>query len=147
MAAYSHLGINCGGVTLDDGSRYEKDNDKSGASTFLNEHEPNWALSSTGYFVDNKTKEFVTTANQSKFPGLSDLYITARLSPLSLTYYGFCLDNGIYTVKLHFAEIEITDDGTYSSLGRRIFDIYIQVHNQIIKKNNLFVYKFKIWLI
>ncbi|KAK2368168.1 putative leucine-rich repeat receptor serine/threonine-protein kinase [Trifolium repens] len=30
------------------------------------------------------------------------------------------------TVNLHFAEIMFTDDQTYSSLGRRIFDIYIQ---------------------
>ncbi|GLT38035.1 hypothetical protein SLA2020_123060 [Shorea laevis] len=30
------------------------------------------------------------------------------------------------TVNLHFAEIMFTDDKTYSSLGRRIFDIYIQ---------------------
>ncbi|KAK2368189.1 putative leucine-rich repeat receptor serine/threonine-protein kinase [Trifolium repens] len=29
-------------------------------------------------------------------------------------------------VNLHFAEIMFTDDQTYSSLGRRIFDIYIQ---------------------
>lgn len=51
----------------------------------------------------------------------------ARLSPLSLTYYGFCLKNGNYTVNLHFAEIMFTDDRTSSSLGRRIFDVYVQV--------------------
>ncbi|KAJ1383753.1 Serine-threonine/tyrosine-protein kinase, catalytic domain [Sesbania bispinosa] len=56
----------------------------------------------------------------------SDLYETARVSPISLTYYGFCLENGEYTVKLYFAEIMFTDDDTFSSLGRRIFDIYIQ---------------------
>ncbi|XXG90299.1 hypothetical protein AAC387_Pa12g2104 [Persea americana] len=56
----------------------------------------------------------------------SQLYTTARLSPLSLTYYGLCLCNGNYTVKLHFAEILFSDDKSYSSLGKRIFDIYIQ---------------------
>ncbi|KAJ4981455.1 hypothetical protein NE237_032292 [Protea cynaroides] len=56
----------------------------------------------------------------------SQLYTTARLSPLSLTYYVFCLLNGNYTVKLHFAEIMFTNDQNYSSLGRRIFDVYIQ---------------------
>ncbi|KAL7087491.1 hypothetical protein ACP275_13G071000 [Erythranthe tilingii] len=50
----------------------------------------------------------------------------ARLSPISLTYYGFRLINGNYTVNLHFAEIMFTDDKTYSSLGRRIFDVYVQ---------------------
>ncbi|KAL7208267.1 hypothetical protein ACSBR1_030094 [Camellia fascicularis] len=57
----------------------------------------------------------------------SDLYVDARLSPISLTYYGFCLLNGCYTLNLHFAKIMFTDDKTYSSLGRRIFDVYIQV--------------------
>jgi hypothetical protein len=56
-----------------------------------------------------------------------ELYMKARISPLSLTYYAFCLENGNYTVNLHFAEIEFTNDTTYYSLGRRIFDIYIQV--------------------
>ncbi|KDP24894.1 hypothetical protein JCGZ_25156 [Jatropha curcas] len=52
--------------------------------------------------------------------------MTARISPISLTYYGFCMGNGNYTVGLHFAEIMFTNDNTYNSLGRRIFDIYIQ---------------------
>jgi hypothetical protein len=56
-----------------------------------------------------------------------ELYMNARLSPLSLTYYAFCLGNANYKVDLHFAEIIFTDDKTYNSLGRRIFDIYIQV--------------------
>lgn len=47
----------------------------------------------------------------------SELYTTARLSSLSLTY----------SVKLHFAEIRFTDDKTYSSLRRRVFDVYVQV--------------------
>ncbi|PQM39354.1 hypothetical protein Pyn_07492 [Prunus yedoensis var. nudiflora] len=54
------------------------------------------------------------------------LYTEARLSPISLTYYGFCLGNGNYTVKLHFAETEFTNNKSYRSLGRRIFDVYIQ---------------------
>lgn len=58
----------------------------------------------------------------------AELYTNARVSPISLTYYGFCLANGSYTVNLHFAEIMIPDDQTYGSLGRRIFDIYLQVH-------------------
>ncbi|KAH7840769.1 hypothetical protein Vadar_021351 [Vaccinium darrowii] len=56
----------------------------------------------------------------------SQLYTKARLSPLSLTYYGRCLANGNYTVTLHFAEIIFRDNRSYWSLGRRMFDIYIQ---------------------
>jgi hypothetical protein len=57
----------------------------------------------------------------------AELYTTARGSPISLTYYGFCLVNGNYTINLYFAEIMFTDDQTYGSLGRRVFDIYLQV--------------------
>ena len=55
-----------------------------------------------------------------------DLFMNARDSAISMTYYGFCLENGNYTVFLHFAEIVFIDGQTFSSLGRRIFDIYIQ---------------------
>uniref|UniRef100_A0A2N9GZA8 non-specific serine/threonine protein kinase n=1 Tax=Fagus sylvatica TaxID=28930 RepID=A0A2N9GZA8_FAGSY len=50
----------------------------------------------------------------------------ARLSPLSLTYYARCLAKGNYTVKLHFAEIIFRDNRSFFSVGRRIFDVYIQ---------------------
>ncbi|THG01409.1 hypothetical protein TEA_002871 [Camellia sinensis var. sinensis] len=55
-----------------------------------------------------------------------ELYSTARILPLSLTYFRYCLENENYIVSLHFAEILFTNDNTYSSLGKRIFDIYIQ---------------------
>lgn len=58
----------------------------------------------------------------------SQLYTNARLSPLSFTYYGRCLADGKYTVKLHFAEIVIRDNRSLS-LGRRVFDVFIQVVN------------------
>ncbi|XP_028763825.1 probable LRR receptor-like serine/threonine-protein kinase At1g53440 isoform X1 [Neltuma alba] len=54
------------------------------------------------------------------------LYKNARVTPISLTYYGFCLENGKYRGNLHFAEIMFTDDQIYSRLGRRLFDVYIQ---------------------
>ncbi|KAI3960959.1 hypothetical protein MKX01_020292, partial [Papaver californicum] len=56
----------------------------------------------------------------------SELYTTARKSPLTLTYYGFCLINGNYTVNLHFTEIVFSNDKSQESLGRRVFDVYIQ---------------------
>lgn len=92
----------------------------------------NWALSSTGNFMDNDIdSDAYLLTNSSPLSNVStlykDLYTTARVSPLSMTYYGLCLMNGNYTVKLHFAEIEFTNGRTFSSLGKRIFDVYIQV--------------------
>jgi len=57
----------------------------------------------------------------------SELYQTARLSPSSLRYYGLGLENGPYTVTLHFAEIQIANTNTWKSLARRVFDVYVQV--------------------
>lgn len=95
----------------------------------------NWAFSSTGNFMDNDadsdTYIDTNTSALSKYVSAldSELYTTARASPLSLTYYGLCLINGNYTVRLHFAEIVFTNDRTFYSLGKRVFDVYIQVNN------------------
>ena len=76
----------------------------------------------------NPELRYLVTINSEG--NLSKLYTTARGSPLSLTYYGFCLKNGNYTVKLHFAEIVFNDTIAYNRVGSRIFDIYIQVIKQ-----------------
>ena len=60
---------------------------------------------------------------------ISELYTTARRAPISLTYFHYCLENGNYTITFNFAEIQFTPDETYNSLGRRIFDVYVQVIN------------------
>lgn len=57
-------------------------------------------------------------------------YQTARIAPISLNYFGFCMMKGNYNVKLHFAEIMFSNDRTFSSFGRRIFDVSIQVSNE-----------------
>ncbi|CAI0416649.1 unnamed protein product [Linum tenue] len=36
------------------------------------------------------------------------------------------MENGKYTVELHFAEIEMGDPYSWRGLGRRLFDVYIQ---------------------
>ncbi|KAM7271963.1 hypothetical protein ACFE04_031177 [Oxalis oulophora] len=54
------------------------------------------------------------------------LHKRARLCPVNLTYYGYCLKKGSYKVKLYFAEIVYNDDSDYSSSGKRIFDVYVQ---------------------
>ncbi|WOH05871.1 hypothetical protein DCAR_0625294 [Daucus carota subsp. sativus] len=119
--------INCGGREVTEGiTIYEADT--AGGPSIFSQSGTNWASSSTGHFLDdNSSKDLYISTNTSRLYGnLSTLYTTARLSPTSLTYYGFCLLNGNYTVLLQFAEIMFTDDKTYSSLGRRVFDVYIQ---------------------
>ncbi|CAL5405972.1 unnamed protein product [Camellia sinensis] len=131
--------INCGGkeVTLGGNTKYEADTDSGGPSRFFLSG-TNWAFSSTGYFLDTSSSSdsFICTNTSRLSMKDSDLYVDARLSPISLTYYGFCLLNGSYTVNLHFAEIMFTDDKAYSSLGRRIFDVYIQ-GKRVLKDFNI----------
>ncbi|CAI9088849.1 OLC1v1023293C1 [Oldenlandia corymbosa var. corymbosa] len=127
--------INCGGsqVTLNNGTSYDEDIQSGGPSNFIR-GKSNWGISSTGNFPDNDLPSDTYLWNSTIISGNNiDLYRTARLSPLSLTYYGYCLANGKYTVNLHFAEIIFSGDRTYVSLGRRFFDIYIQ--GKLVKKD------------
>ncbi|XP_030931736.1 probable leucine-rich repeat receptor-like serine/threonine-protein kinase At3g14840 isoform X1 [Quercus lobata] len=130
-----YLQINCGGpeVTIDGNTMYDDDTEPGGPAKFFNRG--NWAFSSTGHFIDdNKPKDIYILGNSSKLTMANpELYMTARLSPLSLTYYAFCLGAGTYKINLHFAEIKFTNDNTYSSLGRRVFDIYIQ--GELVEKD------------
>ncbi|XP_014523064.1 probable leucine-rich repeat receptor-like serine/threonine-protein kinase At3g14840 isoform X2 [Vigna radiata var. radiata] len=127
---FDYFHINCGGgqETSSEGIVYDDDVDSSGAATSKMPKE-NWAFSNTGHFLDannNNAEVYIQKSQNTLSMTDSALYQTARVSPISLTYYGMCLENGEYTVSLHFAEIMFTDDNTYSSLGRRIFDVYIQ---------------------
>ncbi|XXG90303.1 hypothetical protein AAC387_Pa12g2107 [Persea americana] len=130
--------INCGGeeatVHVNGTHRattFTEDQDLGGASKYVLSKE-RWAFSSTGYFLDDsstqKPDSYIYTAKNISGLTMPDskLYTKARLSPLSLTYYGLCLLNGSYTVNLHFAEIMFSNHKSHSSLGMRIFDIYIQ---------------------
>ncbi|XP_039687023.1 probable leucine-rich repeat receptor-like serine/threonine-protein kinase At3g14840 [Medicago truncatula] len=122
------LHINCGGkvITSKESLTYDDDSNEVGPASF-HRSGSNWALSNTGHFFDSSLVDNYTWSNKTNLAmDNGELYMDARVSPLSLTYYGFCLGNGNYTVNLHFAEIMFTDDQTYNSLGRRIFDIYIQ---------------------
>ncbi|KAL6570544.1 hypothetical protein OROGR_000094 [Orobanche gracilis] len=126
---YYSLHINCGGPQVVDnkGTIYEEDENSGGSSNYYPSR-TNWGFSSTGHFLDDdRPRDSFIWPNSSIISGEnSPLYANARLSPLSLTYYGFCLRNGNYTVNLHFAEIILTNDRTYYSVGRRLFDVYIQ---------------------
>lgn len=64
----------------------------------------------------------------------SELYKTARIAPSSLRYYGLGLDSGKYEVKLHFAEIQMDDSHSWKGLGRRVFDVYIQVDDLFVNR-------------
>ena len=83
---------------------------------------------------DEQNTRYIAVSNSSLLP---DLYTNARVAPVSLTYFGYCLENGNYLVTLHFAEILFTDDNTYRSLGRRIFDIYVQVNQSQLRNTFL----------
>ncbi|MED6106715.1 hypothetical protein PIB30_007038 [Stylosanthes scabra] len=122
------LHINCGGkqVTSNGNITYDEDTQEAGPARSFRSGS-NWAVSNTGHFFDSGLVDYYTWSNTSKLAmNNAELYKDARVSALSLAYYGFCMGNGSYTVNLHFAEIIFTDDQTYGSLGRRVFDIYIQ---------------------
>ncbi|KAJ8512608.1 hypothetical protein OPV22_003042 [Ensete ventricosum] len=120
-----NLFINCGGdKAFVDGNEFEADINQLGPAQYASTEK--WAYSSTGDFVDNRDEKYIAKNASLLNITNSELYKTARLSPLSLKYYGLCLQEGNYTVKLHFAEIMFTDNQTYASLGRRIFDVSIQ---------------------
>ncbi|XP_014630770.1 ATP-binding/protein serine/threonine kinase isoform X2 [Glycine max] len=132
--AYSHcFHVNCGGKNVkvmenDENIQYVGDDGALGSSAakYFIDYENHWGFSSTGDFLDDGdylNSRYIRSLPSSNLP---ELYKTARVAPISLTYFRYCMENGKYTVKLHFAEIQFSNDNTYSSLGRRLFDIYVQ---------------------
>ncbi|KAK2994747.1 hypothetical protein RJ640_031020 [Escallonia rubra] len=124
IAKYADIGY----ITTIGKTTYEADQNSAGPAKF-NPSPKNWGTSSTGNFWDRiyENSDPYTAKNVSVLRmSDSELYTTARLSPLSLTYYARCLANGNYNVTLHFAEIIFRDNRSYQSLGRRVFDVYIQ---------------------
>ncbi|KAI0496977.1 hypothetical protein KFK09_023303 [Dendrobium nobile] len=123
----SSLHINCGGrETVINGTTYQADGEEGGASMFY--FDDDWALSSTGYFMDDdvSSDNYIATNTSVLSMPNADLYTEARISPLSLTYYGLCMFTGSYTVELHFAETVFQDDNKFDSLGKRFFNVFIQ---------------------
>ncbi|XP_050255983.1 probable LRR receptor-like serine/threonine-protein kinase At1g53430 isoform X4 [Quercus robur] len=118
------LFINCGGeIEKFEGNEYEPDINPDGRSQFSSISEE-WGYSSTGVFMDKDSAPY--RAQNTFSLNVTGIYETARVAPLSLRYYGLCLQKGSYKVKLHFAEIMFSNDQTFSSLGRRIFNVSIQ---------------------
>lgn len=127
------LHVNCGGVDTrsKENSKnvlYEGDGQvEGGAAKYYLKLNSYWGFSSTGDFMNDDDFQNTRYSIQMPSSNMSELYATARVSPISLTYFHYCLANGNYILSLNFAEIEFTNDKTYNSLGRRMFDIYVQV--------------------
>nr|POE72595.1 putative lrr receptor-like serine/threonine-protein kinase [Quercus suber] len=119
----------CGGpqITSSKGIVYERDNETLGPATYYVINTHRWAVSNVGYFSGTNSPTY-TSSSSSQFKNTLDpeLFQTARISASSLRYCGLVLENGNYTVNLQFAETAFEDRITWKSLGRRVFDIYIQ---------------------
>ncbi|KAI3968551.1 hypothetical protein MKX01_007861 [Papaver californicum] len=123
---YHSFFINCGGSEMVIGDeKYEADLSPMGPSSFFT-YNDKWACSTTGDYVGASTPKANYLAQASPNMTVRDLYTTARISPLSLKYYGICLRPGNYNVKLHFAEIMFPIDKRAGGIGTRIFDVSIQ---------------------
>ncbi|KAJ0725501.1 putative protein kinase RLK-Pelle-DLSV family [Helianthus annuus] len=124
------LHINCGGEEVHiNNNKFDDDKDGKCASSYYNDG--NWAFSNTGNYIDYQgVSSLNMLSNKSNLHNISmydsEIYKTARGSAISLTYYGLCLMDGNYTVKLHFAEIILTQDNSSNILGKRVFDVYVQ---------------------
>jgi hypothetical protein len=116
---------------LAEGIMYEAEDSSSfGAASFYVTDTKKWAVSNVGSFDERKNPSYVeSTPEQIIGTNTPELYQTSRISPGSLRYYGLGLDNGLYNVSLFFAEtgFDAQSSETKKSLGRRVFDIYIQV--------------------
>ncbi|GLT46236.1 hypothetical protein SLA2020_200070 [Shorea laevis] len=127
---YANFSIKCGGPEMiADGIKYEAENSSLGTASFNVISTEKWAVSNVGLFSERLNPTYVqNTLAQVRNTNSPELYETSRISPGSLRYYGLGLENGAYMVNLLFAETAFKDPSiqTYESLGRRVFDIYIQ---------------------
>ncbi|KAL5132552.1 putative LRR receptor-like serine/threonine-protein kinase [Glycine soja] len=127
MLTVHSLFINCGGPeTKFEGNEYEADLSPHGISNYVPGNSGKWAYSSTGVYLGNAKADYIATNQLSLDINGPDYYHTARIAPLYLNYYGLCMLNGNYKVKLHFAEIAFSDDQSYCNHGKRVFDVSIQ---------------------
>ncbi|TXG71291.1 hypothetical protein EZV62_006226 [Acer yangbiense] len=126
---YYNFSIKAGGpqITSSDGIVFERDNETLGQASYFVTDTRRWGVSNVGSFAENNNPQY-TSFSSSQFTNTldSELFRTARISASSLRYYGLGLENGDYNVTLQFAEtINLYTTG-WRSVGRRVFDIYIQ---------------------
>ncbi|WCJ32479.1 Leucine-rich repeat transmembrane protein kinase [Euphorbia peplus] len=129
---YDSLYINCGGREgVFDGQVYYKDVSQKMFYESGENGGNRWAYTCSGDFSSGFDRGISLSSSDftsNKTCGVPDdtIVATARLCPVALTYYAFCLHNGNYSVKLKFAETAFSKDEDHSSLGKRVFDLYIQ---------------------
>ncbi|XP_006655141.1 probable LRR receptor-like serine/threonine-protein kinase At1g56130 [Oryza brachyantha] len=129
---YYSFAVDCGSNTSTrglDGTNYEADATNLGAASYYVTDQTRWGVSNVGnYFLSTNGLNIISSPQNQKFQNSVDskLFETARMSASSVRYYGLGLENGNYTVLLQFAELAYPDSQTWQSLGRRVFDIYIQ---------------------
>lgn len=125
-----NFSVNCGGpeIRSTSGALFEKDEEALGPASFFVSKAQRWAVSNVGLPIGSNSNEFIALST-AQFANTSDseLFQSARLSASSLRYYGLGLENGGYTLTVQFSEIQIQGSRTWRSLGRRVFDIYVQV--------------------
>ncbi|KAH7859789.1 hypothetical protein Vadar_005486 [Vaccinium darrowii] len=127
---FYNLSIKCGGPQITSRINqivYERDNEALGPASYYVTTTKRWAVSNVGRFGENNNARYTSNSSSQITDTLdSELFQTARISAGSLRYYGLGLENGNYNVSLQFAEISILNPTDWRSVGRRVFDIYIQ---------------------
>ncbi|ESQ29847.1 hypothetical protein EUTSA_v10012006mg, partial [Eutrema salsugineum] len=127
---YFNFSVNCGGpdIRSSSGALYERDEGALGPASFFVSRTRRWAVSNVGLFTGSNSNQYIALSANTRFANTSDseLFQSARLSASSLRYYGLGLENGGYSVTVQFGEIQIQGSNTWRSLGRRLFDIYVQ---------------------
>ncbi|CAN6203523.1 unnamed protein product [Urochloa humidicola] len=128
---YYSFAVDCGGnmsMTGSDNTMYDVDPMDLGASSYYVTSQTRWGVSNVGKFNQAPNGSNIIYSSNKQFQNTADseLFQTARMSASSLRYYGLGLENGNYTIVLHFAETAYPDTQTWKSLGRRVFDIYVQ---------------------
>uniref|UniRef100_A0A0E0L0A3 non-specific serine/threonine protein kinase n=1 Tax=Oryza punctata TaxID=4537 RepID=A0A0E0L0A3_ORYPU len=128
-ANYS-FAVDCGSDISTRGSDntiYEADATNLGDASYYVTDQIRWGVSNVGnFFQATERMDIIYSSQHFQNAVNSKLFETARMSPSSLRYYGLGLENGNYTVMLQFAEFAFPDTQTWLSLGRRVFDIYVQ---------------------
>ncbi|TXG71289.1 hypothetical protein EZV62_006224 [Acer yangbiense] len=136
---YYNFSIKAGGpqITSSNGIVYERENATLGPASYFVTDTRRWGVSNVGSFAENNNPRYISSSS-SQFTNTldSELFHTARISASSLRYYGLGLENGDYNVTLQFAEMTILDTTSWQSVGRRVFDIYIQ-GNRVRKDFNI----------
>ncbi|GLT51793.1 hypothetical protein SLA2020_251770 [Shorea laevis] len=126
---YAKFAIKCGGPEMTvDGITYEGETSSLGMTSFSVIDTKKWAVSNVGFYDGNILDYTLNNWDQVRNTNSTKLYQISRISTGSLRYYGLGLENGPYTVNLLFAETAFRDPSSHTreSLGRRVFDIYIQ---------------------